>query len=114
MRTLPLTLALCAAFLPAASFAEHMDYVGFCLNLPAVKALKTAFPVCEAPAVSTETEEGLTLFTITQACKTSDTVRDGTPNESVTITITGSSAPWGEIGGVEVKVSEFCAGNCEV
>lgn len=111
MKTL---LVLSLALLPAVALAEHMDYVDFSLNLPAVKALKTAYPVCEAPVVRTEVEEGITQFTITQDCKVSDAARKGMPNESVTITITGTSAPWGEIGGVEVKISEFCAGNCEV
>lgn len=111
MKTL---LVLAALLLPFAAQAREMDYVDFALNLDAVKALKTAFPVCEEPVVSTENEEGLTRFTIVQACKKDEATEKGTPNKSVNITITGVSASWGEIGDVEVKVSSFCAGNCEV
>lgn len=111
MKSLALALTLLTA---TAAHASEMDYVAFALNLDAVKALKTVFPVCENPVVKAKQVQGLTHFTITQACKTGEEVETGTPNKSVDLIITGTSAPWGEIGDVEVKVSSFCAGNCEI
>ncbi len=48
MKTL---LLLSALLVSQTSFAREIDYVDYSLNLPAVKALKTAFPVCGASKV---------------------------------------------------------------
>lgn len=105
---------LVALAMPLFASAEPMDYVEFSLNLAAVKALKTVYPECAKPKVSSKVVEGITHFTIQQSCKVSTETADDAPNDSVVLTITGHSAPWGEIDGVVVKVGAFCAGNCEI
>jgi|GEM_PF-5391043 len=111
MKTL---LLLSSLFVANAASARGINYVSHSLGLPAVKALKLAFPVCKKPNVASRAIEGLTNFTITQACKKSASTPDDSVNDSVVITITGTSAPWGELGDIEVKVGTFCAGNCEL
>ena len=105
---------LVALAMPLSASAQPIDYVEFSLNLAAVKALKTVYPECAKPKVAGKVVEGITQFTIEQSCKKSAETADDAPNDSVVITITGSSAPWGEIEGVVVKVGSFCAGNCEI
>lgn len=109
-----LLLALLALTTNYSAQAAEMDYVAYSLNHDATKALRRVYPFCGRPIVTATQEEGLTKFEVVQKCKTSKSVGDDTANKSVTIGISGVSAPWGELDNVEVKVGPFCAGNCEV